>query len=130
MRTLTTCLSALTIALLVASCHGKGTETSETDSISFADTMTIDLHPEDDQSIVNTAVPVDESTPKAAAPEDGPEEENADAEATATETDDAASDASADKETAAPATSDEPATGNGKSEKTTKTKKDKAAEKE
>lgn len=45
------------VTLLLTACHGHDATPTPTDSISFADTMTIDEHPDHDPGIVDTATP-------------------------------------------------------------------------
>ncbi len=52
---------AMLATLLLTACHGHDATPAPTDSISFADTMTIDEHPNNDAGIVNTATPTYEA---------------------------------------------------------------------
>lgn len=92
-------------ALFLTACHGKGDNAAAADSVSFADTMTIDLHPENDQSVVDTSEPIPEPSHKEEAT-DAPAEEEAAPEASDTEAPDAdapATDAPAEDAAPAPA---------------------------
>lgn len=99
---LTTAGTLLLAALLLTACHGKADDATAKDSISFADTMTIDMHPENDQSVVDTSEPIPEPSHKEEAKEENPDDAEAAPEASSTD-DDAAPAPSADAPAEAPA---------------------------